>query len=92
MPTGSTSCSPARTWLPTGDVTLDTQWQGFTKGIFGSTLFMLKTAGRGDVFVDGWGGIRKVELGAGGAHDSGQLPTGGAGVYGRNTTSGSTGA
>ena len=49
----------------TGDVTLDTQWQGFTKGIFGNTIFMLKTAGRGDVFVDGWGGIRKVELGAG---------------------------
>lgn len=49
----------------TGDITLDTQWQGFTKGIFGTTLFMLKTAGSGDVFVDGWGGIRKVELGAG---------------------------
>ena len=49
----------------TGDITLDTQWQGFTKGIFGTTLFMLKTSGKGDIFVDGWGGIRKIELAAG---------------------------
>ena len=49
----------------TGDITLDTQWQGFTKGIFGSNLFMLKTAGSGDMFVDGWGGIRKEQLGDG---------------------------
>ena len=27
----------------TADLTLDTKWQGFTKGIFGSNLFMLKT-------------------------------------------------
>ncbi len=46
----------------TGTITLDTKWQGFTKGIFGSNLFMLKTIGTGDVFVDGWGGIRKVTL------------------------------
>ena len=26
----------------TSDVILDTQWQGFTKGLFGSELFMLK--------------------------------------------------
>ena len=49
----------------TGDITLDTKWQGFAKGIFGSSLFMLKTVGSGDVFVDGWGGIRKAELGLG---------------------------
>ena len=49
----------------TGDITLDTEWQGFTKGLFGSNMFMLKTQGSGDVFVDGWGGIRNVELGEG---------------------------
>ena len=49
----------------TGDITLDTQWQGFTRGIFGSNLFMLKTVGSGDMFVDGWGGIRKEQLGDG---------------------------
>lgn len=49
----------------TNGLTLDTQWQGFTKGIFGSNLFMLKTMGTGDMFVNGWGGIvsKKLESG-----------------------------
>ena len=47
----------------TTDLTLDTQWQGFTKGIFGSNLFMLKTVGTGKMFVNAWGGIIKRELG-----------------------------
>ena len=49
----------------TSGLTLDTQWQGFTKGIFGSNLFMLKTIGKGDMFVNGWGGIisKKLESG-----------------------------
>jgi len=46
----------------TGDLTLDTKWQGFTKGIFGSNLFMLKTMGTGDMFVNGWGGIVSTKL------------------------------
>lgn len=45
-----------------GDLTLDTKWQGFTKGIFGSNLFMLKTVGKGDMFVNGWGGILSTQL------------------------------
>ena len=45
-----------------GDLTLDTEWQGFTKGVFGSNLFMLKTVGSGDMFVNAWGGIIKKEL------------------------------
>ena len=45
-----------------GDLTLDTQWQGFTKGLFGNNLFMLKTVGRGDMFVNAWGGIIKKDL------------------------------
>lgn len=49
----------------TGDLTLDTKWQGFTKGIFGSNLFMLKTMGTGDMFVNGWGGIVSTKLEAG---------------------------
>jgi len=44
------------------DLTLDTKWQGFTKGIFGSNLFMLKTVGTGQMFVNGWGGILKKKL------------------------------
>jgi len=50
----------------TGGLTLDTKWQGFTKGIFGTNLFMLKTVGTGDMFVNAWGGIIKKELKDGG--------------------------
>lgn len=49
----------------TGELTLDTKWQGFTKGIFGSNMFMLKTIGTGEMFVNGWGGIIKTQLVAG---------------------------
>ena len=49
----------------TGGLTLDTQWQGFTKGMFGSNMFMLKTVGSGNLFVNAWGGIVKKELGSG---------------------------
>ena len=49
----------------TEGLTLDTQWQGFTKGIFGSNLFMLKTMGTGDMFVNAWGGIVSKKLEAG---------------------------
>ncbi|MBT6468843.1 MAG: TIGR00266 family protein [Thaumarchaeota archaeon] len=49
----------------TTDLTLDTKWQGFTKGIFGSNLFMLKTIGAGKMFVNAWGGILKKQLAAG---------------------------
>jgi len=43
-------------------VGLDTQWQGFTKGLFGQNLFMIKTLGQGDVFVNTFGAIDKHEL------------------------------
>ena len=49
----------------TTDLTLDTKWQGFTKGIFGSNLFMLKMVGIGKMFVNAWGGILKKELQSG---------------------------
>jgi len=49
----------------TTDLTLDTKWQGFTKGIFGSNLFMLKTVGTGKMFVNAWGGILKKQLSTG---------------------------
>ena len=46
----------------TTELTLDTKWQGFTKGIFGSNLFMLKTVGAGKIFVNAWGGIIEKKL------------------------------
>ncbi|MFL6360003.1 MAG: TIGR00266 family protein, partial [Nitrososphaeraceae archaeon] len=44
-------------------VMLDTEWQGFKKGIFGSGLFMLKANGVGDLFVNAYGGIIQKDLG-----------------------------
>ena len=49
----------------TTGVTLDTQWQGFAKGLFGQNLFMLKTQGEGDIFINTFGAIDKHELAAG---------------------------
>ena len=49
----------------TEGVTLDTEWQGFTKGLFGQNLFMLKTIGEGNVFINTFGAIDKHELKAG---------------------------
>ena len=49
----------------TSGINLDTKWQGFTKGIFGSELFMLKATGRGDLFANAYGGIQEKELKAG---------------------------
>lgn len=46
----------------TEGVKLDTEWQGFTKGLFGQNLFMLKTLGEGDVFINTFGAIDKHEL------------------------------
>jgi len=49
----------------TPNVKLDTQWQGFTKGLFGQNLFMIKTLGDGDVFVNTFGAIDRHDLGSG---------------------------
>jgi uncharacterized protein (TIGR00266 family) len=49
----------------TEGVTLDTQWQGFTKGVFGSEFFMLKAAGQGDLFLNAYGGIIHKDLAPG---------------------------
>jgi len=46
----------------TPGVDIDTKWQGFTKGIFGSELFMLKATGNGTVFCNAYGGIIKKQI------------------------------
>jgi len=46
----------------TPGVVLDTEWQGFTKGLFGSSLFMLKVSGEGELFANVYGGIIKRDL------------------------------
>jgi uncharacterized protein (TIGR00266 family) len=49
----------------TGDIHIDTEWQGFKKGIFGQSLFMLKVSGQGQLFVNSFGAIDYHGLGAG---------------------------
>lgn len=49
----------------TSGIHLDTEWQGFTKGIFGQSLFMLKVSGQGKLFVNSFGAIDRHTLGAG---------------------------
>lgn len=49
----------------TSDIHLDTEWQGFKKGIFGQSLFMLKVSGQGQLFVNSFGAIDHHSLGAG---------------------------
>ncbi len=49
----------------TGDLDLDVKWEGFTKGLFGQGLFMLKVKGDGDLFINTFGAIDKHELKAG---------------------------
>jgi len=48
----------------TPSVTIDTEWQGF-KGLFGQGLFLLKTTGQGDVWINVFGAIEKKALKSG---------------------------
>ncbi|MCS7119739.1 MAG: TIGR00266 family protein [Nitrososphaerota archaeon] len=75
-PLGDITClkvSPERGYIvqssayiaSTPGVTLDTQWQGFTKGLFGQNLFMIKTLGQGLLFINTFGAIDMHELRAG---------------------------
>ena len=40
-------------------VNLDAEWQGFTKGLFGQGLFMIKVSGQGLLFINTFGAIDK---------------------------------
>ncbi len=49
----------------TQQVDLDMKWQGFTKGIFGQGLFMIKVSGEGKLFINTFGAIDKHTIEAG---------------------------
>lgn len=49
----------------TPQIDLDIKWQGFTRGLFGQGLFMLKAQGQGDLFINTFGAIEKKTLSAG---------------------------
>ena len=46
-------------------VNLDIEWQGFSKGLFGQGLFMIKVSGDGLLFINTFGAIDKHVLAAG---------------------------
>ena len=46
----------------TQNVDLDIKWEGFTKGLFGQGLFMLKVTGNGTIFINTFGAIDKHTL------------------------------
>ena len=41
----------------TSGINLDVKWEGFTKGLFGQGLFMLKATGSGQMFINTFGAI-----------------------------------
>jgi uncharacterized protein (TIGR00266 family) len=49
----------------TQSVDLDVRWEGFSKGLFGQGLFMIKTTGQGDLFINTFGAIDRHELAPG---------------------------
>jgi uncharacterized protein (TIGR00266 family) len=49
----------------THQVNLDVRWEGFTRGLFGQGLFMIKTSGSGDLFINTFGAIDEHQLGPG---------------------------
>jgi uncharacterized protein (TIGR00266 family) len=64
---------PSKGWIvarsgylaSTQGVDLDVRWEGFSRGLFGQGLFMLKASGEGDLFINTFGAIDKHELEAG---------------------------
>lgn len=49
----------------TQNVDLDIKWEGFTRGLFGQGLFMIKVSGDGNLFINTFGAIDKHTLQAG---------------------------
>jgi uncharacterized protein (TIGR00266 family) len=46
----------------TENVDLDVKWEGFTRGLFGQGLFMMKVSGNGTLFINTFGAIDKHVL------------------------------
>ena len=49
----------------TSSVNLDVQWEGFTKGLFGQGLFMIRVTGQGQLFINTFGALDRHTLEAG---------------------------
>lgn len=46
----------------TSNVNLDIQWEGFTRGLFGQGLFMIRTTGEGQLFINTFGALDRHTL------------------------------
>src|SRR3989337_1620366 len=46
----------------TPSIELDVKWEGFSRGLFGQGLFMLKATGNGNLFINTFGAIDKHTL------------------------------
>jgi len=46
----------------TQDIDLDVRWEGFTRGLFGQGIFMVKATGNGDLFINSFGALDKHVL------------------------------
>ncbi len=65
--------NPSKGWIiqksaylaSTQEVDLDVRWEGFSRGLFGQGLFMVKTSGDGDLFINTFGAIDRHELAPG---------------------------
>ena len=65
--------NPGKGWIiqksaylaSTQEVDLDVRWEGFSRGLFGQGLFMVKTSGDGDLFINTFGAIDRHELASG---------------------------
>jgi uncharacterized protein (TIGR00266 family) len=65
--------SPGEGWIierssylaSSNQVDLDVRWEGFSRGLFGQGLFMVKTSGSGDLFINTFGAIDTHELSPG---------------------------
>ena len=49
----------------TQGIDLDVKWEGFTKGLFGQGIFMIRATGNGEMFINTFGAIDRHTLGAG---------------------------
>ena len=49
----------------TDEIDLDIKWEGFEKGLFGQGLFMIRTSGHGNLFLNTFGALDRHELGPG---------------------------
>jgi uncharacterized protein (TIGR00266 family) len=46
-------------------IDLDLSWEGFTRGLFGQGLFMIRVRGHGDLFINTFGAIDRHSLAPG---------------------------